>query len=253
MNFILLLLLFSLGAALGSFLNLCITRLPQEESILFPPSHCPYCQTRLKFIDLIPILSYLLLRGHCRYCQRPLSIRYLLVEILSALAFPIFFMRFGLSLVFFFYLAFFLLLCLAAFTDLERLLIPDKVTLTGIVLGLIWASLEKKLPSSILAMILGGGLLYLIGRLASFFFKKEALGEGDIKLVLMLGAYLGILKLLVSLFLSFLLGAVGGIVLLLLRLRKKEEHLPFAPALALGGLVALFFGEKLLRWYLNLL
>lgn len=235
-------------------MNLCITRLPKGESILFPPSHCPFCGAGLKVWDLIPIFSYLLLKGRCRYCQKPLSPRYLAVEVLSALAFPLFFLKFGPTLSFFFGLTFFSLLAVVTFTDLEQWLIPDKIVLTGIILGLIFAFMEKRLLAALLAMALGGGLVYLIGKGGSLLFKKEALGDGDVTLTLMLGAYLGGLKLLLlALFLSVFLGALFGLALIFLGMKKKSEYIPFAPALSLGALTALFFGEELLRWYLNLL
>ena len=256
---------FILGAVFGSFLNVCIYRLPRGESIFHPPSHCPHCKKKIALIDLVPIISYVFLRGKCRYCQSPISFRYPLVEIITGLSFVLTAMAFPPQknfLDFMFALIFVFFMIMVFFSDLETQVVPDAANFGGIVFGLTFNFLRglnssgeaifAPFLSAFSGMILGSALLFLIGWLGKIVFKKDAMGEGDLYLGAFLGAYLGWQGVLLSIFLAYLLAGVFCIGLLLMRKVKLEEYIPFGPALALGGAITLFFGPQIIAWYVGM-
>lgn len=241
---------FVVGAMIGSFLNVCIHRLPRGESIVFPASHCVNCGKKLSPLDLIPILGYLLLRGRCRYCGSGISFRYPLVEAVSAGAFALVWIINGGNIFsFIFQVTFVSMLLVVFFTDLENQVVPDAVTLPGIAVGLVYNYFDQNLFSAIEGMMLGWLLLYLVGLAGKYIFKKDALGEGDLYVAALLGAFLGWDKLLLALFLAYILAAIVSMALLISGKVKIGQAIPFAPALAVGGAIALFFGSRLLAWY----
>ena len=247
---------FILGAAVGSFLNVCIYRLPRGESVIFPPSACPQCRARLKPWDLVPIFSYLLLRGKCRYCGGKISSRYPLVETISGLAFALIWGVSGGDWInLFFQLLFTSVLIVIFFIDYEHQVIPDAVSVPGIFAGLIYNFLRAPFPnpfiSALLGMLLGYVLLYGIAAAGKEIFKKEAMGEGDLYLAALLGAFLGWSGVLLSLFLGCLLAGLVLLVLLPLGKVKMGQYVPFGPALAAGGMITLFLGERIINWYLG--
>lgn len=253
---------FIIGAAVGSFLNVCIYRLPRGESIVFPPSHCPRCGAKLPPVDLIPIVSYVLLLGRCRYCRKKISWRYPLVEVLTALGFAACWQAVaGQPLNFIFYVVFLSLLIIIFFIDLEFKVIPDGVSAAGIFSGLIFNLLQgavslkvidfNPLISSVAGMLLGFLLLYAISCFGRRFYKKEVMGEGDLYLAALLGAYLGWVGVLLAIFLAYVLAALVAGAFLIAGRVKLGSYIPFGPALAAGGLIALFFGTPLINWYLG--
>ncbi len=255
---------FVFGTIVGSFLNVCIYRLPRGESIVFPPSHCPNCKTRLTAIDLIPIVGFLLLRGRCRSCRQPISLRYPLVELLGGLFFSVSWLTASGDPVAFFFLAAFLsLLLVIFFTDLEKQVIPDAVSLPGIALGLVYNLTRgllhpgspglNRFLSALLGMALGFGLLYLIARAGRWWFKKETMGEGDWYLGALLGAYLGGSGVLLAIFIAYLSAGLAAGILLAARKARLGQYIPFGPALVFGAVVTVFWGERILAWYLRLL
>lgn len=263
---------FLLGLVVGSFLNVCIFRLPRGESLVRPGSHCPSCGKPIRPSDNVPLLSYLFLRGRCRSCGTPISIRYPLVEGMTGLGFVLLVARFGLTLSGLFCLLFFCALMVLSFIDLEHQILPDMITLPGIPLGVmgavlpifasflwgadpgpLWALLRPRLLSSLLGLFLGGGLFFLIAFLGEAVLKREAMGGGDIKLAAMIGAFLGWRLLLVTIFLAALSGSLVGIFLLGLRLRRREEPLPFGPFLSLGAFLSLLGGDRVVEWYASFL
>ncbi len=167
------------GGMIGSFLNVCICRLPKEESIVWPGSHCPHCQKPIQFYDNIPVLSYFLLKGRCRYCKGPISIQYPLVEGITALGALFLFMRFGLSLSFLFYFVFVAALIVVTVIDLYYQIIPDVISLPGIGVGLLGSLLIPEITfwNSLFGILLGGGSLFLVATLYQWFFKREGMGE----------------------------------------------------------------------------
>jgi leader peptidase (prepilin peptidase)/N-methyltransferase len=245
--------LVALAAVLGSFLNVCISRLPRGESIVSPPSHCPRCVTPIRWFDNIPLVSFAILGGRCRACRKPISWRYPLVEALAVGIGLLVFVRHGLTWEGLSAFVLSLLLLVVAFTDLETLLIPNRITLPGIVLGL--ALRLYPAPRGVLEGALGalvaGGIFYVIMRVSPLVFGREGMGFGDVKLAAMMGAFLGFPVVLVAVFLGVVAGGVTAIVLLLLGLRRLGEYLPFGTFLAAGGVLGALWGRPLLAWYLR--
>lgn len=246
--------LFILGTIVGSFMNVCIYRLPRKESIIKPASHCPSCGKALPWFDNIPVLSFLILRGRCRFCKGRISLRYVVVEILSGFICVLLFLRFGLTAKFFilWYLA--CSLVVASFIDFRFHEIPDEITLPGIAIGLCLATLWPPLTGgsgnfssfldSLVGIIVGGGSIYIVGFLGEFIFKKEAMGGGDVKLMAMIGAFLGWKLALFTFFLAPFFGSIVGIVL---KIKEGKNIIPYGPHLSLAALVAVFYGEGILR------
>ena len=242
------------GAMVGSFLNVCICRLPKEESIVWPGSHCPHCQKPIRFYDNIPLLSYFLLKGKCRYCGRPISIQYPLVEGITALSSLFLIMRFGVSFSFLFYFAFIAALIVITVIDLYHQIIPDVISLPGIGVGLLASLLVHEITfwNSLIGILLGGGSLFLVATLYQWLFKREGMGGGDVKLLAMIGAFLGWKAVILTILLSSLIGSITGIFIMVLKGKDSKYAIPFGPFLSLGAVISLFYGESLIRWYLNL-
>lgn len=247
--------LFIVGAILGSFFNVIIHRVPRGESIVRPPSACPACGTRIRVWDNVPVVSYVVLRGRCRHCSEPISPRYPLVELISAALPVLLYLQFGTTARFWVYWPLTCALLIVSFIDLDLRIIPDKVTLPGIVLGLVLAPLLGLTGfwSSLLGVLVGGGALYLIGVVGELVLKKESMGGGDVKLAAALGAFMGWKMVLAALFLAFFLGAVVGVVVLARRAKNWDSSLPFGPFIALGAVLAVLWGESALLWYASLL
>ncbi len=242
---------FILGLLIGSFINVCIYRLPRKESIVFPPSNCPSCKQPIQFYDNIPLLSFLFLRGRCRSCRTPISWRYPLVELIHGMGYLFILHQFGLSFAALIYALFFSALMVVTFIDLSHQIVPDVITLPGMVLGLLAAStvLPPGPINSLIGLFLGGGLFYFVAILSVTLLKKEGMGGGDIKLIAMIGAFLGWKGMLLTIFLAALSGSISGLFLVLCRGRSRAEPIPFGPFLALGAMVSLFWGPEILHWY----
>ena len=240
--------LFILGLCVGSFLNVVIARVPKGRSIVHPGSACPRCGKPIAWFDNVPLLSYVLLRARCRHCREPISLRYPLVELVTGLLFVLaaWELGWGLPLA----AGLILVAALIAITaiDLDCQLIPDVISLPGIVVGFV-LSLVSGRPGwldSLVGILLGGGLFFLI-----IVASRGGMGGGDMKLGAMLGAFLGWKLTLVAVMLAVLGGGVVAIVLLALRRKGRKDAVPFGPFLALGGAVSLFWGARLLDWYLG--
>lgn len=243
--------LFAMGAILGSFLNVIIYRLPRGESIVRPPSACPECGRRITPRDNVPIVSYLILRGRCRHCKAVISSRYPVVELLAGLVPVLLLWRYGLGREALVLCVLSYVLIIVSFIDLDLRIIPDRVTLPGIAVGLILAPYLglTTFGGSLLGAAVGGGALYLIAIAGTAAFGKESMGGGDIKLAAMLGAFLGWQAVLLLLFVAFLSGAVAGVILLAVRGKDCEHAIPFGPFIAFGTLLAVVWGDALLAWY----
>jgi leader peptidase (prepilin peptidase)/N-methyltransferase len=240
------------GAMVGSFLNVCIHRLPKEESIVRPGSHCPKCKTPIRFYDNIPLLSYLLLGGKCRHCKAPISIQYPIVEAITALSSFFLFITFGVSLSFFYYFSFVAALIAITVIDLYHQIIPDVISLPGIVIGLLGSLVISQITfwSSLIGVISGGGSLFLVATVYQWLFKREGMGGGDVKLLAMIGAFLGWKAVILTIFLSSFIGSIIGITVMLIKGKDFKYAIPFGPFLALGAVISLFWGENLISWYL---
>ena len=248
-------LIFVLGAVVGSFLNVCIHRLPKGQSIVTPGSHCPKCENPIPFYDNVPILSYLALGGKCRFCKTSIPIRYPFVEFLSGLVSIALLFKFDFSLDFIAYFLFLLSLIVITFIDLDEKIIPNEISLPGIALGLIVSPFISTLSfkESFLGAIAGGGVLAVVALAYYGVTKREGMGGGDIKLLAMIGAFLGWNGAFISLFFGSLVGAFVGIFFMIKEGKDTKYALPFGPFLALGAVVYLFFGNNLINWYVSLI
>lgn len=254
------LLAFIAGACVGSFLNVCITRMPENESVVLPRSRCRQCLSPIAFFDNIPILSFLLLRGRCRACGTPIPARYLVVELLTATLAVCLFLRFGLSWLFFIYFLFISALIVISFIDLEVRIVPDVISLPGIVLGIGLAFLNRlfeigNFPTpveSLLGSVFGGGLLLVVAWAYERVTGREGLGGGDVKLLAMIGAFLGWAAVPVTLFVGAFLGSIWGIGLMVAKGVDTKHALPFAPFLCAGALFYLMWGPEFAARYLRL-
>ena len=242
---------FLFGAIVGSFLNVCIYRLPRGESVVAPRSHCPGCGTPIRAWDNIPLLSFLILRGHCRDCGQPISWRYPLVEGLTSLLFALTVTRYGLTCLTASLLCLVAALVIVAFVDLDHQLIPNVITLPGIPLGLVAGLIGGGPPilDRILGALTGAGFLYLVLLYGTALYGQDAMGEGDLNLMALVGAFLGWQTVVLTLLVGCLSGSVVGLALIALRRLGRREHIPFGPFLVLGALVSLFWGDAIIRWY----
>jgi leader peptidase (prepilin peptidase)/N-methyltransferase len=240
------------GAIVGSFLNVVILRLPQEGgSIVYPASHCPKCRTSLSWYENIPILSYVILRGKCRHCKTKISLQYPVVELLMALLSGAVYIKFGLTLTalgYFFFCA--ALLCII-WIDIHHQIIPDRISLPGIVFGFLFSFVNTALTwqSSLLGLLVGGGSLYTIAVLYYLIRKQEGMGGGDIKLLAMIGAFLGWQSLLFIIFFSSLTGTIVGIAAMIKQRKGGATRIPFGPFLSLAAFVFLFFNEQIFYYF----
>ncbi len=245
---------FVLGAVVGSFLNVCICRLPQHESVVFPPSHCPKCGYRIPFYDNIPIVSYLLLGGKCRSCRAHISVQYPLVELVNGLLTLFLLMKFGPSLPFLVMFLFCSALMVITVIDLQHQIIPDVISLPGIVAGFASSFLLPWLTwqNSLIGIIAGGGSLLLVATGYELLTRKEGMGGGDIKLLAMMGAFLGWRAVPFIIFAGSLLGSIIGVSVMLAQKKDSKLAIPFGPFLAFGAILYIFFGRQIIHWYFNL-
>ncbi len=257
---------FIFGSIVGSFLNVCIHRMPLGESIVWPHSHCPKCKKKIHTYDNIPFLSYIILRGRCRFCKERISLRYPLVELLTALLFLAVFNRYGLSYDFFVFCVFICGLIIATFVDIQYRIIPDEISIGGIILGFILTAVKgfnlkplhydlRPTFDSLLGIIVGGGVIYLTGKIFDLVYFKllkrppiqgesESMGGGDVKLLAMIGAFLGWQKVIFVFFLAPFFGAIIGMINLLV---KKDHTIPYGPFLSFAAIFSIFWMDKIIR------
>ncbi len=257
--------IFFLGACIGSFLNVCIVRLPKEESVVKPSSHCVACKKPIAWFDNIPLVSYIALGGKCRYCKAKFSVRYFFVELLTAFTFFAFYKFFGLTWMTLAYWVMVSGFIVATFVDFEHRIIPDEVSVGGMCVGLIlsflipqlqgltveqgnWLINFKSLAFSVIGVLVGGGSIYLMGLAGDLIFKKESMGGGDVKLMAMIGAFMGWKLALLTFFLAPFFGAFYGIAE---KIRTKDSAIAYGPFIVLAALTSLFYGQKIINWILS--
>ncbi|AFZ48214.1 type 4 prepilin peptidase 1 [Cyanobacterium stanieri PCC 7202] len=256
------LIVFVLGACIGSFLNVVIYRLPAKISLIHPPSRCPHCLHPLGVTENVPVLGWLWLGGKCRWCKTPISFRYPLIEAFTGLLFVLVFLQFGISWQTLGYFIFVSWLIVLALIDFDTLTLPNVLTQTGLVVGLCFqtalglmnggvAEASLSLFVAILSAVVGIWLFDAILIIGTFAFGKPAMGGGDPKLVAMIGVWLGWQNVLITGFLACLVGALVGISAIALGSLKKGQPMPFGPFLVVGAMIALFYGDTLLSAYLN--
>lgn len=235
---------FIFGLIFGSFSNVLIYRIPRDESIAFPPSHCPKCGARIKPYDNIPVVSYIILGGKCRSCHQSISIRYPIVELSVGILFLLNFLIFGLTVNFARFLLLTYSLFLLSATDILYMVIPDKISIPALILGLVvnlfhHMQIKLYLVNFILGAASGMLIIWLIMVIGKMIWKKEVMGSGDIFVMGIIGAYLGIYYILPTLFWGALFGAVYGIILILRKKASRSSMIPFGPFLAVGAIVSL--------------
>lgn len=245
---------FILGACFGSFANVVIYRLPKKISVIRPGSHCYSCGQPIAWWDNIPLVSWLILRGRCRQCKASFSIRYWLVELLTALLFAGMYFYQGFNWTLLEYLIFIFGLVVCTFIDFDHMILPDEFTLSGIVLGLVGAFLnpDRSFLDSFYGVLFGGGFLWLIAYVYYALTQREGMGGGDIKLLAWIGAILGWKAIPFVILLSSILGTIVGLTLSMGKKTGLKTVIPFGPYLALAALIYIFGGSGLAQWYFNL-
>lgn len=243
--------IFLIGLIIGSFSNVCIYRIPRNESLIKPGSHCPQCNKPIPFYDNIPLISYLFLKGKCRYCGKPIHPQYPIVELATGLFYLALYLFYGLQPITIVYMFLCSVLIIISFIDLKERIIPDVLSVPLIIVGFILSFFLRNLSTidSLLGILAGGGSLLIIAVFGTYLFKKEAMGGGDVKLAAMLGAFLGWQLILLSLFLGFFLGAFIGVIVMVTT-KGKSDIVPFGPFIALGALISIFWGQFIIHWYL---
>lgn len=245
---------FIFGVVIGSFLNVCIYRIPLGRSIIWPRSFCPFCEHTIRWFDNVPLVSFLFLRRKCRYCARPISWRYFIVELLIALSGMALLYYFSPGARFFVYWFFTCAVITITFIDIEHQEIPDVISIPGIFAGVVLMTAFRldgssaygaSFMNSVLGIIAGGGSMFLLGLFGELVFKKEALGGGDVKLMGMIGAFLGWKAVLLTFFLAPVLGVGVGIFM---KIRFRREVIAYGPYLSLGALISLLYGNRILEF-----
>ncbi len=262
------------GLVIGSFLNVCILRLPHGTSISKPRSHCPQCKKLIPWYDNIPILSYVILGGRCRRCKRKISARYPFIEALNGLVSVLLYLKHGLGIEWIIFLGFSSALIVLAFIDLDHRILPDPITLNGIWIGvLVSVYLARPSPlisqflrivglqttnprivafvASIIGLVIGGGLLWGVAEAYLRLRGVEGMGFGDVKMMAMVGAFLGAPLTLLTIMLGSLLGSVIGLAFIRFASKTKEYELPFGTFLSLAGIISVLYGQDLIQWYVE--
>jgi leader peptidase (prepilin peptidase)/N-methyltransferase len=255
MNYLVPVIVFLFGAIIGSFLNVCIYRIARSKSIVKPNSFCPNCEKPIKFYDNIPIVSYILLGGKCRQCGTKISKRYPFVELITAVIFLMIYRRWNLSYEMFIQMFFVSLLIVIAFIDYDFQIIPDILSIGGLVLGLLIAFVRPgfRFMDALYGVLLGGGVLFVIAYGYQLIMKREGMGGGDIKLLAMIGAFTGLKGVLFSLIGGSIIGSLVGIPLMLIKKENTKYAIPFGPFLSLGALIFLFSGDRFIYGFLNII
>ncbi|MGA9882109.1 MAG: prepilin peptidase [Candidatus Acidiferrales bacterium] len=267
---------FCLGLVIGSFLNVCIVRIPSGKSIVSPPSACPKCGAQIRPYDNIPVISWLVLRGKCRGCKAKISAIYPAVELLTALLFLACFLAFGLTIDALKWGIFSALMIVLIFTDLRERILPDVVNFTGFAIGLVlsfftmpsdgatlWLAhrvFSHPLPLPVLSFIdallgaaIGSGLLWLVSEAYFRLRHREGMGLGDVKMMLLIGAFLGPKLTLLTILAGSLLGSILGVAFILASRKDRDYELPFGTFLGIAAVLVMFFGSPIMQWYQSLL
>lgn len=253
MNLLIGVLVFCFGSLIGSFLNVCIYRIPNEESVSFPPSHCGVCGNFLKARDLVPIVSYLFLKGKCRYCSEKVSKQYPIIEGITGIIFVLLYIKFGFQLEFFKYTILLALLIVIGIIDLKTQYIYTNTIVFGIVTSVIFIGIEYFFYRTVIIedYILGGILVALI--LGAVVLLTRAMGWGDVELTFMIGMFIGLKLSIFNLFISIILGGVTAIILLVFKIKERGDSIAFGPYISMAAIISILFGNEIINWYFNLL
>lgn len=243
--------IFLLGLLIGSFLNVCIYRIPRGESIVFPPSHCTSCDHKLGPLDLVPVFSYIFLKGRCRYCHEKISLRYPVIEMLNAVMYLLCFLKFGLTFEFVKFAVLLSVLIVISLIDFDHSIIPGYIIIfaasAGIILNIIGYKFNAGLLNYLYGALTGGGVILLIVLLTG------GMGGGDIQLMAVVGLFLGFKSTVLTLLLSFIIGGIAGVTLILLKKKSRKDYIPFGPWIAAAAFIAVFLGDRIISWYISML
>lgn len=241
-----------LGVVIGSFLNVCIYRIPKDESIAFPPSHCTNCRHNLSPLDLIPVISYIFLGGKCRYCGEKISLRYPIIEVVNSALYLLIYLKFGLTIITLKYCILASVLIVIGMIDYDTQFVFTKTTVFGGIAGIIFIIIQWIVYSNgTFDLILGGLIGFAI--IGLIVFLTKGMGEGDIEIAVVCGLFLGSKGILLGLFLAIVIGGIAGIIILALKLKKAKEKIAFGPFVAIGCLISMLWGVEILRGYWSLL
>lgn len=257
--------IFIFGLIFGSFLNVCIYRIPLGKSIVSPSSACTGCGNRLTALDLVPVLSYVFLKGHCRHCGANISPRYPLIELLTAVIYTVLFLKYGFTIPFIAFVFLMSILIAVFFIDIDHRIIPDELVIAGIIGGVILLVYNYFKPlveifgddrwwTPVAGFFSGSGFLLLVALLGLFIYKSdEAMGMGDVKLMAPIGLFLGWKLCLEALFISVVLAGFISVLLILLRIKNKKDTIPFGPFIVTGTFLTIMWGWDILNWYTGLI
>lgn len=236
------------GLVIGSFLNVCIYRIPMDESLVYPSSHCTSCKNRIKWYDLIPVVSYIILKGKCRYCGEKISIKYPLVEILTGIIFVALYFKYGLSYKFIKYAVLSSLLIVIGIIDYYTMDVYFKTIAAGLIAGIFFTIYQWYVSGSILEYLfgafIGGSIISIIVLIT------KGMGWGDAEICLMSGLFLGFKLTVVMVFLSFIFGGIIGLILVIFKIKSQKDYMPFGPFISFASIFTIFFGQEILKWYL---
>ena len=241
-----------IGVIIGSFLNVCIFRIPEEQSICFPSSHCTSCQHKLGILDLVPVLSYIFLKGKCRYCKEKISIRYPLIELLNAAFYLIIYYKYGFSILTLKYFILASLLIVISMIDFDTQDVYTSTIMFGAVVGIVFLSIHQFILKE-------EGLNFIFGGIAGaviigiIVFVTRGMGEGDIEIAGVCGLFLGVKGILIALFLGIIIGGIAAISILLLKIKNSKDRIAFGPFIAIGTIISMLYGNEILNAYLSLL
>lgn len=250
---------FILGIAIGSFLNVCIYRLPLRQSLTSGYSVCPSCGKRLTALDMLPILSCLILGGKCRYCKERISSQYPIVELLTGILYALLVVKFGLSIQLPFYAALLSMLIVITWIDIKHKIIPNGIVIAGLTVGVIQLAISffsyglAHWSQYVIGFFAGGLPLLLIALFCTHVLKKDAMGGGDIKLMAFTGLIIGWKLIIPSYFIGIIAAAIFGVIALSAGKKERRDEIPFGPFLSIGIIISIFFGNELIDWYLGLL
>ncbi|MGL5641448.1 MAG: prepilin peptidase [Paraclostridium sp.] len=247
---------FIMGTIFGSFYNVCIYRIPEKQSIANPPSHCYNCNTRLKPLDLVPILSWIFLKGKCRYCKVEVSSRYAIVELLTGVLFALTYVTFGYEVQTLYYIFLVSLLIIITFIDIDHYIIPDSLILIGCITAIIVNFLGYGVPfiDGLKGAVFAGGGVLVVTLIIEYLVKKEVMGGGDIKLYAMIGLFLGTKLSLLTILISIYIGGAYGIIFIIYNKVKNREFssmIPFGPFISIAAVISMLYGNQIVQFYIK--
>jgi len=244
---------FIVGTVIGSFLNVCIYRIPEGKSVVYPSSSCPKCNEKIGWYDNIPIISYILLKGKCRNCGEKISIQYPVVELLTGLVTLSIFAKYGLSFNTFYFLILVYALIVVSIIDIKTMLVSIKLCYFVMIIGILLSPFVSvvSFKDSILGASFGAGVILFIIETYYIFTGKEGMGYGDANIMAMVGAFLGWQKVFLVIFLASFIGAIVGLFLIILKGKDTKFAIPFGPFLSIGAYITVLFGEEIIKWYLG--